>query len=31
MDPASLRQRLKEAEAEVRYRKKLLAGLDAKA
>ena len=31
MDPALLRQRPKEAEAEVRYRKKLLAGLDAKA
>jgi hypothetical protein len=31
MDTASLRQRLKEAEAEVRYRKKLLAGLDRKA
>ena len=30
MDTASLRQGLKEAEAEVRYRKKLLADLDAK-
>ena len=30
MDTVSLRQGLKEAEAEVRYRKKLLAGLDAK-
>jgi hypothetical protein len=30
-DLASRRQRLKEAEAEVRYRKKLLAGLGAKA
>lgn len=30
MDDASLRESLKGAEAEVRYRKKLLAGLDAK-